>query len=89
MRAKELVSLIRRHPFEGFRIYMSDGQAYNVLHPEMIAVSRTLVFIALSGKSSRGVEDWEDWIHCDPVHITRVGPLPKSKRASSRKRPAS
>ncbi len=86
MRSKELVNLIRRHPFEGFRIYMSDGQAYNVLHPEMIAVSRTLVFIALSGKSSRGVEDWEDWIHCDPVHITRVGPLLKSKRASSRKR---
>ena len=41
MIAKEILALQRKQPFTGIRIHISDGQAYEVLHPEMMMVTRT------------------------------------------------
>ncbi|MGB2985268.1 MAG: hypothetical protein WBE26_05240 [Phycisphaerae bacterium] len=83
MTAKEILALQRRQPFSGLRIHVSDGEAYEVLHPEMMAVTRTCVFIALPPLAD-GVP--ERSVYCDPVHITRVEPMNASKRSAPRKR---
>lgn len=85
MRAKEILSHLRKQPFQPIRIYISDGASYAVRHPEMMAVSNTAVFIALPPMRG-GVPD--NNVHCDPVHITRIEPLngAKPKRSKSTKK---
>jgi hypothetical protein len=72
MTAKEILELQRRRPFPGLRVHVSDGTSYDVTHPEMMAVTKTLVFIALP-PVSEGVP--ERSVYCDPIHITRVEPI--------------
>ncbi len=72
MTAMEILELQRRRPFPGLRIHLSDGTSYEVMHPEMMAVTKTLVFIALP-PVSEGVP--ERSVYCDPIHITRIEPV--------------
>ena len=72
MSPTEIVSHLRRQPFEPFRICVSDGSIYDVPHPEFVLVTRTNVAIAL--KLSEG--DLPDrTVYCDPLHITRIVPF--------------
>ena len=72
MRAREILELQRRRPFTGLRILLSDGEFYEINHPEQMAVSSTIVHLVLpplkDGVPGRTV-------YCDPVHVTRVEPL--------------
>ncbi len=83
MTAKEIIALQRARPFPGLRIHVSDGVAYEVTHPEMMSVTRTLVFIALT-PGEDGVP--EQSAYCDPVHITRIEPINGQRRRSTPKR---
>ncbi len=38
MTAKEIIELQRIRPFPGLRITISDGQTYEVRHPELMTV---------------------------------------------------
>jgi hypothetical protein len=40
MKMDEIRSVIRRHPFVPFDIRMNNGRAYEVDHPEFVAISR-------------------------------------------------
>ena len=71
MVAKESLDLQRERPFRPLRIFISDGEAYEVRHPEMMLVTRTKVVIALPN----GEDVPENTVYCDPVHITRVVPM--------------
>ncbi len=33
--------LLKKQPFQPFRVVMSSGQTYEVRHPEMVALTRT------------------------------------------------
>lgn len=44
-----LQELLNREPFESFRIYMSDGHAYEATDPNMMVAMDTKLFIALPG----------------------------------------
>ena len=72
MVVKEILELQRERPFHPLRIYLSDGHTYDVLHPEMMLVTKTKVVIALPAKP----DDVPDsTVYCDPVHITQIQPL--------------
>lgn len=71
MVAKELLALQRERPFRPLRIFISDGEAYEVRHPEMMFVTKTRVEIAMPN----GDDVPEKTVHCDPVHVTRVVPI--------------
>ena len=83
MRANEIRTHLRQRPFEPIRIFLSDGAFYDVRHPEMAAVSRTVVAIGLE-PTDDGLPD--RFAYCDPVHITRIEPIdgkpPKAKKRS-------
>jgi hypothetical protein len=43
----DLQELLEKEPFEAFRIRMSDGNAYDVTHPEWVVPMETKLFLAL------------------------------------------
>ena len=81
MRIVDLVSHHRRQPFQPFRLHLSDGSSHEVRVPEFMYVTATTVVIGqppvVDGVPERAV-------YCDPVHITRIEPLPNGKSKRSR-----
>jgi len=70
--AHEIIALQKTRPFAGLRIHISDGTTYDVRHPEMMVVTRSMVFIALPPVKG-GVP--ERSVRRDPIHVTRIEPL--------------
>lgn len=83
MRTSEIENQLRQRPFLPFRLRMTDGTAFEVRHPEMLMVSRTIIAVAIHRPRAR---DPEGIVLCDPVHIIRIEPLsdgrPKARRSS-------
>ena len=73
MRPKEIHAQLQQRPFVSFRMCFSDGSAFEVRHPEMAMVSRTVITLVVYN----GDEDElpERFIWCDPVHVVRVESL--------------
>ena len=81
MRADEIRKHLRRQPFRPFRLFLSNGQSYDIPHPELMMVSRTDVVIAYD----LGEEDMpEQLAYCDPVHITNIEPLDDGRKPGRR-----
>jgi hypothetical protein len=85
MRARQILTHLRKQPFAAIRIHLSDGSHYDVTHPEMAAVSQLELVV--------GIEPVEDGVpysfaYCDPLHVTRIEPLngQKSKRTRAKRR---
>ena len=68
----ELQKQLRHRPFSPFTLRMSDGSAFDVRHPEMLMVSKTVVVLAIHKPRARRPESF---VLCDPVHIMRIDPL--------------
>ena len=71
-------------PFQPFRVFLSDGAAYDVLQPEMVLVLQREVVIALPKPGERFPRRL---VYCDLLHITRIEPIngretprPKTRR---------
>ncbi len=83
MRTLEIDNQLRQRPFLPFRLCMSDGTAFEVRHPEMVLVSRTIIALAIHKPRAR---QSDGIVLCDPVHIIRIEPLsdarPKPRRSS-------
>jgi len=64
---------------------MSDGTGFEVRHPEMLMVSRTVLVLATYKPRAQRPEGF---VLCDPVHIIRIEPLgngrPTPRRSSKR-----
>ena len=72
MRTTEIQNQLRQRPFLPFRLCMSDGTAYEVRHPEMLMVSRTIIAVAIHRPRARQPNGI---VLCDPVHIIRIEPV--------------
>ena len=85
MRTIEIEKQLRQRPFVPFRMCMSDGTAYEVRHPDMLLISRTIVAVAIHKPRARQPEGI---VFCDPVHIIRIEPVPngRSRTRSTSKR---
>ena len=83
MYPEEITSHVRKSPFVPFRLCMSDGESYEVRHPEMVIVTKRIVAVAVYRARARMPETLY-W--CDPVHIIRIEPVngrPKRKKRSA------
>ncbi len=85
MRTTEIENQLRQRPFVPFLLRMSDGKAFEVRHPEMLLVSRTILAVAIHKPRARQPEGI---VFCDPVHIIRIEPVTngrtKARRPSKR-----
>lgn len=85
MRIEELYKLVRRRPFEPFEIFMSDGSAYPVTHPDQIILTPRAAYVGLDSDADGVIA--QDVVICDSVHITRLGPLNGTKRTRRKTKP--
>jgi len=48
MRPEDVREFLRRRPFQPFRLTLTDGRTYDVLHPELAIVGRSFVGVGLA-----------------------------------------
>ena len=46
MRPNDLLRVLRRQPFEPFRLCLVDGTTYEVRHPDQVVVNRSTIDVA-------------------------------------------
>jgi hypothetical protein len=71
----DLINVLRKRPFEPFRIHLSDGTVYDVRHPElvMVGLGSAIIGIPATGKTQPVFERTET---VSLVHIVKLLPLP-------------
>ena len=82
MNVEELTKLLTARPFEPFGIFMSDGSAYPVKHPDQVILTRRAAYLGIGGAGNGRVA--QEVVICALMHITRLGPVPKSRRKRSK-----
>ena len=50
MRTSDVLDFVQRRPFQPFRVTLTDGRTYDVLHPELAMVGRSSVVIGLPAR---------------------------------------
>jgi hypothetical protein len=75
MTAQSFRELLKKSPFLRFRILMSSGESYEVLHPERTLLTRADIVVGI-GASRHGVP--ATFKICSLLHITAVEPLSPS-----------
>lgn len=70
----DLLELVRRRPFVPIRIHTTDGQSYEVRHPERIIVLPTRAIVPIGGDDgfTERVE------HVAIAHVVRIEDLAES-----------
>lgn len=64
MGSADLSELLKRDPFEPFRLRLSSGDAYDVRDPHSVAVMKNRLFMALP--------DGERWTFISYLHVAAV-----------------
>jgi hypothetical protein len=72
MSPETIQNRVLQHPFQPFRVCLSDGATYDVRQPEMILVTRREVVIA---QPKPGETMARHVTYCDPLHIARIEPI--------------
>jgi hypothetical protein len=69
------LKLIRRQPFQPFEVRMSNGDSFQVRHPEMaLLLKSSLIF---------GSPESDDFIFCSLLHVADVKAIPMSTGGAS------
>ena len=64
--------LLKKQPFQPFRIVMSSGQHYDIPHPEMAFLTRTSLLVG-TGNTDDGVP--AEFKILSLLHITAIEPI--------------
>ncbi len=81
MSPSEIMERIKERPFTGLRVYVSDGEMYEVRHPELMLVTQRIVHIAQPPFKDK-VPTVS--VYIDPLHITRIIPINGSSKNGHR-----
>jgi hypothetical protein len=81
MRPEELVQLLRRRPFIPLRLHMTDGQTYEIRHPDNVIVLRSRVDLGVMPDPGTGVVERVEY--CSLLHIVRVEELQTAAPSSN------
>ena len=74
MRPQDLLEMLHTRPFRPFRIHMTDGRAYDIVHPEAVLVLRSRAVVGLRPDPETGVPDRSEEIAL--LHIVRTSEIP-------------
>ncbi len=84
IRPEDVRKHLRMHPFEPFRICLTDGQEYDIRHPDLCVVDRSTVYVGVPDPRRPGIA--MDVHHCALVHIVRFEPLNGRRGRRTRRR---
>ena len=82
MRIEDVEELVRRRPFEPFRICMTDGRTYDIAHPELCLPGRNKVHVAVPDPKAKRLIMRVD--QCASVHIVRFEPIDERSKRGAR-----
>jgi hypothetical protein len=81
MTAETFREILHRAPFEPFRVVMSSGESYNVVHPEMALVTTRSLILAIPDPTHA---EGERLAFCSYLHIAHLEILrPQIERQAS------
>ncbi len=78
MAPEELRDNLRQQPFEPFRLVMSDGEGYDIRHPDLLWVGQRTAYVGLTGQPGQTL--FERAVKVDLLHIVRTVPLDGATR---------
>ena len=83
MTLKEFRELLTQRPFKPFRLVMSSGEKYEVRHPEMAWLTRTIMFV--------GIDEVRDGVPasfkmCSLLHVTAIEPIEPQATGKGRRK---
>jgi hypothetical protein len=74
MRPEDVREFLRHRPFQPFRLTLTDGRTYDVLHPELALVGRSFVAVGLARPGDpEGVAD--RMVTVSLLHIMQIEPI--------------
>jgi hypothetical protein len=69
----ELRNSLRQQPFEPFRLVMTDGEGFEIRHPDLLWIGQTTAYVGLTGEP--GQTFFERSVKVDLSHVIRTEPL--------------
>ncbi len=78
MTADTFREILKRTPFEPFRVVINSGESYNILHPEMAFVTAKTLLLAIADPTHA---DGERLAFCSYLHVAHVETLKPSRAA--------
>ena len=76
MSTEQLLQFLRARPFAPFRLYLQDGQAFDIRHPELVVVEEDRVILGVVGAGN----PTGDAFACTGDEIARVESLAQPTR---------
>jgi hypothetical protein len=73
MRPEDIRDFLQRKPFQPFRLTLTDGLTYEVRHPEMAMVGRSIVAIGMPAPNDPGPV-FDRLVTVSLLHIMQVEP---------------
>jgi hypothetical protein len=74
MRPEDLLSHVRRRPFQPFRLTLTDGRTYEIHHPELAMVGRSSVIIGLA-RPDEPEPVFDRQVTVSLLHIMQIEPI--------------
>ncbi len=74
MRPEDIRDFLRRKPFQPFRLTLTDGRTYEVRHPELAMVGRSIVAIGVPAKGEPDLV-FDRLVMVSLLHIMQVEPM--------------
>ncbi len=72
---EQLLGLLRKRPFQPFRLYLNDGRVFDIVHPRLNMAGRSMFTIGVP-ESNEPDPYAEYFEHVDYPQIERVEMLP-------------
>ena len=81
MRPEDLRKFLEVKPFMPIRIFLSDGKYYDVRHPELMLLARSVMDIGITKKQGSQIAD--DIVRVSLLHVVRVENIERLARKAS------
>ena len=78
IRPEDVRKHLDKRPFEAFRICLTDGQAYDVRHPDLCLIDRSTVYVGVPDPKLRGCVKRVDY--CPYDYSAFIEPLDRKRR---------
>lgn len=81
MAPEELRDTLKQQPFEPFRIVLTDGQGYEIYHPDLLLVGKRSAVVGLTGAG--GTPFYDRTVKVDLLHVSRIESLSAAPKRKS------
>jgi hypothetical protein len=82
MNATDLKSHLTSDPFIPFRIHMTGGKSFEIIHPDQVLLTQTRAHIDVQPDAQHGIPDHAEY--CSLLHVVRVEELPNAELRQGR-----